>query len=123
MAAKGQIEIRIKFSGIPLADPETRGYNQIEIKSEGYVVLAKVKAKTYERFLATARKLKDWEGLLSGKLLHIQGHQLFVANAGLQCYAKKEKVANSTVEDDDLNWNANNWKSRWGSEDWRADFY
>lgn len=93
MPAKGQIEIRVKFGGIPLAAHNSRGVSKVEIFCDGYVVIAEVKTKTFNRFLETARELGRWEGALSGKLHHIQGHQIVVSNAGLQCYEKKVKVS------------------------------
>jgi hypothetical protein len=92
MSAKGRIEIRVKFDGIPMATHNSRGSSQIEVFCEGYTVLAEVKTKTLNRFLDATRELYPWEGLLSGELRHIQGHQLMLINAGLQCVEKKTKV-------------------------------
>lgn len=93
MPAKGQIEIRVKFGGIPLAAHNARGITKVEVFCEGYVVIADLKTKTFNRFLETAKELGSWEGALVGKLHHIQGHQLVLSNAGLQCYEKKVKVS------------------------------
>ena len=92
MAAKGQIEITVKFDRIPLADRDHKGYRRIEIFCEGYVVLADIKTKTYKRFLERTREFIDWQAALTGKLHHIQGHQLILSNAGLQCYEKKQRA-------------------------------
>lgn len=97
MAAKGQIEIRVKFTGVPLAAHDSRGFTKLEVFCDGYVVLANVKTKTYQRFLSSMRDYVDgWEGAISGKLHHIQGHQLVLSNAGLQCYEKKPKATSSS---------------------------
>mgnify|MGYP006267518449 CR=1 FL=1 len=96
MTAKSPIEIKVKFDRIPLADPDHKGYTKIEILTEkGYVVLADIKTKTYKRFLENARRFGYWEAALSGRLYHIQGHQLILEKAGLQCYEKKPKSKDS----------------------------
>jgi hypothetical protein len=95
MPAKGQIDIRVKFQGIPLANHDSRGSSKIEVTCDSYVVIATVKTKTYHRFVLSARSFHDWEGLLSGKLHHIQGHQLMLVNGGLQCYEKKNSASNA----------------------------
>lgn len=93
MAAKGQVEIKVKFSGVPIAAPGPRGFTKLEVFCEGYVVIANIKTKTFQRFLEKAREFGYWEGALSGQLRHIQGHQIVLTNAGLQCCEKKPKVA------------------------------
>jgi hypothetical protein len=91
MPAKGRIDITTKFHGIPVAGADSRGVTKIEVFCEGYVVLADVKTKTYKRFLERTQEYVNWEGSLSGTLHHIQGHQLVLTQAGLQCYEKKSK--------------------------------
>ncbi|NJL44719.1 MAG: hypothetical protein HC922_01140 [Leptolyngbyaceae cyanobacterium SM2_3_12] len=89
MPAKGEIDVQVKFSGIPLATAASGGMTKVEMYCNGYVVLADIKTKTFKRFLERARELDDWEGIVSGKLHHIQGHQLILARAGLHCREKK----------------------------------
>ncbi|MGJ3253789.1 MAG: hypothetical protein ACFE0J_22035 [Elainellaceae cyanobacterium] len=90
MPAKGRIEVKIKFNGIPLTSSDSRrGFTQIEVICDNYTVSANVKTKTFERFLMNARILYEWEGALVGTLHHIQGHQIILSGAGLQCYEKK----------------------------------
>jgi hypothetical protein len=92
MPAKGRIDIRVKFNGVPLADPGSKGFTKIEVFCDGYVVIAEVRTKTFQRFLETARDMGgDWEGAVSGEFQRLQGHQLILTNAGLQCYPKKTK--------------------------------
>lgn len=100
MSARSPIEVKIKFDRIPLADPDRKGYTKIEILTEkGYVVLADIKTKTYKRFLENARRFDYWEASLNGQLRHIQGHQLILEKAGLQCYEKKPKFKDPYNDD------------------------
>ncbi|MBD0268044.1 hypothetical protein [Pseudanabaena sp. FACHB-2040] len=94
MPAKGRVDVRVKFSGVPLAGPGSKGFTKIEVFCDGYVVIAEIRTKTFQRFLETARDLGDWEGAVSGEFHHFQGHQIVLSNAGLQCYEKKSKPFN-----------------------------
>jgi hypothetical protein len=89
MPAKGEIDITVKFSGIPIATTASGGVTKIEMYCSGYVVLAEVKTKTYKRFIEKTMEYDYWEGLVSGKLHHIQGHQLILTHAGIHCREKK----------------------------------
>jgi hypothetical protein len=89
MPAKGRIELKIKFNGIPMTSSDARGFTKIEVICDAYTVSASIKTKTFERFLVNARMFDEWEGALSGTLHHIQGHQLILSGAGIQCYEKK----------------------------------
>lgn len=91
MTAKGQIDITVKFSGIPIALADSRGGTRIEVFCGGWIVLADVKTKTFKRFLDKTLDFDVWEGVISGKLGRIQGHQLILTQAGIQCYEKKQK--------------------------------
>ena len=91
MSARGQIEISVKFRGIPMAKADSRGGTRIEVFCEGYVVLADVKTKTFKRFVDRTMEYDYWEGVVSGKLLRIQGHQLILTHAGIQCYERQSK--------------------------------
>ncbi len=95
MTAKGQIELKVKFNGVPMASPDSRGFTKIEVLCDNYIVCANVKTKTFERFLINARLFDDWEGALLGTLHHIQGHQLILSGAGVQCYEKKPQAVDS----------------------------
>lgn len=92
MSAKGQIDITVKFHGIPIAIADSRIGTRIEVFCEGYTVLADVKAKTFKRFVDKTMEYDHWEGVVSGKLHHIQGHQLILTHAGIQCYERKLKA-------------------------------
>ena len=89
MPARGEIDITVKFSGVPIATAAPRGMTKIELYCGGYVVLAAIKTKTFRRFLEKAMEYDYWEGLISGKLYHIQGHQLILTHAGLHCRETK----------------------------------
>ncbi|MGF1495922.1 MAG: hypothetical protein ACFB8W_03740 [Elainellaceae cyanobacterium] len=89
MPAKGKIEIRIRFSGVPLSDPYRKGITRVEVDGGGYAVFADIKTKTFKRFLESAREFDYWEGALSGTLDRIHGYQIMLSDAGLQCYEKK----------------------------------
>ncbi|MDB9529379.1 hypothetical protein PN498_25535 [Oscillatoria sp. CS-180] len=91
MPAKGEIEISIKFKGIPLVKSDSRGGTRLEVYSDGYVVLADVKTRTYKRFVGKTMEYDYWEGIIHGKLKYIQGHQLILDHAGIQCYERKAK--------------------------------
>ncbi|NMF84461.1 hypothetical protein [Nodosilinea sp. P-1105] len=89
MPAKGEIDITVKFSGIPIATAAPRGVTKIEMFCSGYTVLADIKTKTFKRFIEMTMKYDVWEGVVSGKLHHIQGHQLILTHAGLHCRERK----------------------------------
>ncbi|MBW4458707.1 MAG: hypothetical protein KME47_00410 [Nodosilinea sp. WJT8-NPBG4] len=89
MPAKGEIDITVKFSGIPIATAAPGGVTKIEMYCNGYIVLADIKTKTFKRFIEKTMEYDYWEGIVSGKLYHIQGHQLMLTHAGLHCREKK----------------------------------
>lgn len=74
-----------------MAKHNPKGTSQIQVICEGYTVLADVKTKTFNRFVDKAVEYDYWEGVINGKLLRIQGPQLILSHAGIQCYEKKPK--------------------------------
>jgi hypothetical protein len=89
MPAKGAIDIKVSFSGIPIATAAPGGITKIEVYCNGYLVLADIKTRTFKRFIEKAMEYDYWEGVVSGKLRHIQGHQLILTHAGLHCRERK----------------------------------
>ncbi|MBE9138036.1 hypothetical protein IQ254_12690 [Nodosilinea sp. LEGE 07088] len=89
MPARGEIDITVKFDGVPIATAGSGGITKIEIYCSGYVVLADIKTKTFKRFLEKAMEYDYWEGVVSDRLHHIQGHQLILTHAGIHCREKK----------------------------------
>ena len=89
MPAKGDIDITVKFNGIPLATAAPGGVTKIEVYCNGYIVFATIKTKTFKRFLEKTMEYDYWEGIVGGKLRHIQGHQLILTHAGLHCRERK----------------------------------
>lgn len=90
MTARGQFEITVKFSGIPMSKVDSRQTTRVEVFCEGFVVLASVKTKTFQRFLEKTMEYDYWEGVMHGKLVQIKGHQLFLAQAGIQCHERQQ---------------------------------
>jgi hypothetical protein len=91
MPAKGEIDITVKFSGIPIATAAPGGVTKIEMYCNGYVVLADIKTRTFKRFIEKAIEYDYWEGIVNGKLHHIQGHQLILTHAGIHCRERKRE--------------------------------
>lgn len=90
MPAKGVIDITVSFSGVPIATAAPGGITKIEVYCDGYTVLADIKTRTFKRFLEKAMEYDYWEGVVSGKLRHIQGHQFILTHAGLHCRERKK---------------------------------
>jgi hypothetical protein len=96
MAIDAKLEVTLKFTTLPNAQPAGQGKRVFALKTpDGQFVTVEVSNKVWNKLTQAAADWPAWTAALSGTMGERTAQGFMLANPGLQVFEKKAKAADS----------------------------